>query len=73
MDIDANTLENALDVLGQRLADQGPQSKHFADLKFLNPTEPELKEAQQWCLTQDVSREFSETLNEVLECVLVSK
>jgi len=39
--------------------DQGPSSKHFADLKRLQPTSSELLTAEKWCLTQDVSSEFS--------------
>lgn len=30
--------------------DQGPNSKHFADLKSLKPTKTELGEAKCWCL-----------------------
>jgi hypothetical protein len=43
--------------------DQGPQSKHFADLKFLNPTIEELKIAKEWCLTHDNSEIFITELN----------
>ncbi len=46
--------------------DQGPQSKHFTDLKFLRPTEAELQTAKHWCVTQDVSDEFDLTLHEAL-------
>lgn len=46
--------------------DQGPTSKHFVDLKQLNPTYNELLQAKKWCLTQDVSLEFSQTLKQVL-------
>lgn len=42
--------------------DQGPTSKHFADLKLLHPTKLELEEARLWCLTQDVSEGFSNDL-----------
>lgn len=46
--------------------DQGPGSKHFADLKMLHPTHAELKSAAKWCQTQDVSESFAEDLSEVL-------
>jgi len=46
--------------------DQGPYSKHFADLTFLQPTRDELIIAQQWCITHDVSETFAEELNKVL-------
>ena len=32
--------------------DQGPKSKHFADLKRLRPNIEELLDAARWCLTQ---------------------
>jgi hypothetical protein len=47
--------------------DQGPNSKHYADLKSLNPTYDELVEAQSWCRTHDVSEIFAEELNKALE------
>ncbi len=43
-------------------ADQGPDSKHFADLKSLQPTQSELQIAARWCITQDVSKPFAEEL-----------
>jgi hypothetical protein len=43
--------------------DQGPRSKHYADLKLLYPTKVELQEAGHWCITHDVSEEFAENLN----------
>jgi hypothetical protein len=46
--------------------DQGPDSKHFADLKLLKPTQAELEIAASWCKTHDVSEEFSTTLSEAL-------
>jgi len=46
--------------------DQGPDSKHFADLKLLKPTQAELAEAAKWCQTQDVSEEFATNLSEAL-------
>lgn len=38
--------------------DQGPNSKHFADLKNLKPSEDELEVAKRWCITHDVSEGF---------------
>ncbi len=52
--------------------DQGPQSKHFADLLALTPTWSELHQAKSWCLTQDVSAEFENHLNQVIEKTHVS-
>ena len=49
--------------------DQGPTSKHFADLKRLEPTHKELLTAKNWSLTQDVSLEFSVTLAEALSAL----
>lgn len=49
--------------------DQGPTSKHFADLKRLKPTQKELSIANKWCLTQDVSREFSVMLTQALSAL----
>ncbi len=49
--------------------DQGPLSKHFADLKSLKPTEAELLEAGRWCITHDVSEEFAATLQEALRAL----
>ncbi len=46
--------------------DQGPRSKHFADLKSLLPTLDELLEAKKWCLTQDLSEPFREELNKLI-------
>lgn len=46
--------------------DQGPLSKHFADLKSLQPSEAELLEAGKWCRTHDVSDAFAETLQDAL-------
>lgn len=47
--------------------DQGPESKHFADLLVLNPSKEELVNAKNWCLTQDISEPFERQINEVLE------
>lgn len=46
--------------------DQGPDSKHFDDLKALQPTSTELKTAAKWCETQDVSKEFALNMLEAL-------
>lgn len=47
--------------------DQGPQSKHFADLRALTPTPDELSQARKWCLTQDVSVAFEKDIQNVIE------
>lgn len=47
--------------------DQGPASKHFADLKVLSPTAPELLEAARWTRTQDPSDGFRSMLHQALE------
>jgi hypothetical protein len=52
--------------------DQGPTSKHFADLKQLDPTSDELLQAQKWCLTQDASVEFSHILAQALNALGVN-
>lgn len=49
--------------------DQGPQSKHFADLQALFPTLDELRQAKNWCITQDVSTHFEKDINQVIESV----
>ena len=46
--------------------DQGPKSKHFSDLKLLQPTEAELQIAKDWCVTHDVSEGFAATINEAV-------
>lgn len=46
--------------------DQGPNSKHFADLKYLSPSETELEEAKRWCITHDVSEGFFSELKAVV-------
>lgn len=38
--------------------DQGPTSKHYADLKYLQPNKHELTEAKKWCITHDSSEGF---------------
>jgi hypothetical protein len=49
--------------------DQGPHSKHFADLHALTPTLDELYRAKNWCITQDVSANFEKDINQVIENV----
>lgn len=46
--------------------DQGPNSKHFEDLKRLQPSQEELKKAAIWSQTHDVSEEFARCLAEAL-------
>jgi hypothetical protein len=46
--------------------DQGPNSKHFADLQLLKPTQEELEIASSWCKTHDVSEGFAANLSEAL-------
>ena len=46
--------------------DQGPHSKHFEDLKRLQPTQKELEKGGIWCKTHDVSEEFARSLEEAL-------
>ena len=52
--------------------DQGPQSKHFSDLKHLKPTPSELDVAKRWCLTQDTSETFAAELNDALKALGVN-
>jgi hypothetical protein len=46
--------------------DQGPRSKHFADLQMLEPTEHELLRAARWTRTHDPSPTFKELLIDAL-------
>ncbi|MEX2620804.1 MAG: DUF6036 family nucleotidyltransferase [Egibacteraceae bacterium] len=39
-------------------ADQGPTSRHYDDLRALEPSSGELEEAAVWCRTQDPSEGF---------------
>jgi hypothetical protein len=50
--------------------DQGPHSKHFADLKLLAPTREELLIAKQWCITHDVSEAFANELKKTITALL---
>lgn len=52
--------------------DQGPKSKHFADLKQLSPSQDELVFAKKWCLTQDVSPEFAILMQQALNALGLS-
>jgi hypothetical protein len=45
---------------------EGPRSKHFADLKFLRPSQIELEKGEAWCMTQDVSEGFLNELTAAL-------
>jgi hypothetical protein len=47
--------------------DQGPQSKHTADLKKLRPAPEELRWAGEWCRTQDPSDGFAQQLELTLQ------
>jgi hypothetical protein len=46
--------------------DQGPNSKHYTDLKHLKPNKHELIEAKKWCITQDPSEGFFVELEAVV-------
>lgn len=46
--------------------DCGPRSKHFADLRQLEPTPRELARASAWCSTHDPSPAFADQLDQVL-------
>lgn len=52
--------------------DQGPQSKHFADLIVLKPTNKELEKAKEWCKSHDTSEPFALQICEVLEVLNAS-
>ena len=49
-----------------QLSIRAHNSKHFADLKVLQPTQTELEEARRWCITHDVSEGFSKDLTAAL-------
>lgn len=49
--------------------DQGPQSKHFEDLKLLHPSQDELKVAAKWCSSHDVSKVFATHLSEAINAL----
>ena len=46
--------------------DQGPNSKHFEDLKHLQPTGRKLKKAAIWCQTHDVHKNLRDVSAEAL-------
>ena len=46
--------------------DQGPDSKHAADLRLLDPTAAEWRAAADWCKTHDPSPAFSKQLEQAL-------
>jgi hypothetical protein len=46
--------------------DQGPTSKHYADLKHLKPNKIELEDAKKWCITHDTSEGFYTELEAVI-------
>jgi hypothetical protein len=52
--------------------DQGPGSKHFADLITLNPSPEELEQAKTWCITHDVSETFQAEINKAVEAINAS-
>ncbi len=47
--------------------DQGPSSKHTADLRILAPTIDELKSAAEWCRSHDPSDGFAYVLSQALK------
>jgi len=49
--------------------DQGPHSKHAADLKRLRPSADELHWAGDWCRTQDPSDGFAQQLELALQAL----
>jgi hypothetical protein len=52
--------------------DQGPRSKHFADLIALKPTANELEQAKSWCISHDVSKNFESEINKAMEDINAS-
>ncbi len=49
--------------------DQGPRSKHFADLIALKPSTEELVQAKSWCTSHDVSENFESMINQVIKSI----
>jgi hypothetical protein len=43
------------------------RGRHLDDLKVMNPNLEEMEAAARWCLSQDVSKPFSELLKSILE------
>lgn len=65
-------LASRLDQLALKLfaaADQGPRSRHFADLRLLRPTAAELNAAAGWCRAQDSSELWGGIVDEVLQAL----
>lgn len=65
-------LAHRLDQIAFKLyasVDQGPKSKHFADLIALQPTPQELEWAERWCVTQDVSSNFCTLLEQTVNYI----
>jgi hypothetical protein len=52
--------------------DQGPLSKHYADLIALQPSVKELETAKAWCVTHDVSEVFAIEINKAIEKINAS-
>lgn len=50
-------------------ADQGPRSKHFADLQALRPSRSELLPAARWARTHDPSQGFRQLLIQTLQAL----
>jgi len=46
--------------------DQGPESKHAADLRLLRPSRGELNAAADWCKTHDASEPFAKQLQQAV-------
>ncbi len=49
--------------------DQGPASRHFADLRKLQPTRDELLRSARWCRTHDPSEGFLDLLRQALSAL----
>lgn len=52
--------------------DQGPKSKHFADLIILKPSPIELEQAKRWCISHDVSEIFESEIDKAMESINAS-
>lgn len=52
--------------------DQGPRSKHFADLIALKPSIEELSQAKSWCISHDVSENFASEIDKAIESINAS-
>lgn len=65
-------LASRLDQIALKLfaaVDQGPRSRHFADLRHLAPTPEELTNAAGWCRAQDTSEAWVGMVDEVIEAL----